>query len=120
MKSGAKSGVKPGPSSGLKQGQPAKKGDSGVGRKSGAHATLSAGPPVSLPQDDLVDELLSAKSLPPSEQQLSSAPLAPVGKQQGHDGSVMSRMGMLLGVSVAGACVLVVLLLVLIYLTTFL
>ncbi len=84
IKSG-KSGVQQGPSSGLKQGQPTKKGDSGVGRKSAVHggAGSTAGPPVSLPQDDLVDELLSAKSLPPSEQQLAAAPLPPVGKQQG-------------------------------------
>ncbi len=84
-------------------------------------AAKSAGPPVSLPpEDSLVDELLSAPALPPPEQQLATAPLQTIGKPQHDGGGMLSRMGMVVGVGVGGAIVLVIILLFLIYLSTML
>ncbi len=75
-------------------------------------------PPVDLiAGDDLMDELLAATSLPPSEQHLPTAPLGSVGRSHSEE-SLWTRLGKLVGIGVAGAIALVILLLFLIYLST--
>ncbi|REK18834.1 MAG: serine/threonine protein kinase [Planctomycetota bacterium] len=127
VKPGSKSGVKPGSKSGVKSGSKSgvkPGGKSGVqgGTKKSASGVKSGGskPPVDLTeQDDLMDELLAAPALPPSEQQLQSPQSAPSIGSSGEE-TIVSRLGKVVGMGVGGAIVLVLILLVLIYLSTFL
>ncbi len=106
----ARSGIK-GPSpSGLRQGSTNKP-------KSGVHGFAPAPvvPPVA--GDDLMDELLAATSLPPSEQHLPTAPLGSATRSTSEE-NLWTRLGKVVGLGVAGAIALVILLLFLIYLST--
>ncbi len=115
-KSGARkagsSGLKGASSSGIKQGSSAGKPKSGV--QSAAKAPTV--PQVDLGGgDDLMDELLTASALPPSEQQLPPAPLGCAGKSQSDN--MLSRMGMVLALGVGGAIALVILIMFLLFLS---
>lgn len=122
----SKSGVKQAAPSGIKSGQPsAKKGDSSVaGSKkkpgssviSGATAKSSSPPVPDLSKaDDLMDELLSAPASP--TEPLPTTPLGTTHKPE-HETSLVSRMGLIIGVGIGGAVVIVLIALILIWLTT--
>lgn len=110
-KSGAKSGVAP-----AKGGSSVAGAKSKSGIKSGATAKDKSARQPGLPEDDLMDELLSAPALPPS-QQLSSAPLSPVHKSD-KDSNPLSRAGWLIGAVVIGTASLLAILLLLIWLSS--
>ena len=123
----SKSGVKQ-PSSGIKSGRTtSRQGDSSVagsatkpksGVKSGAGAKGATPPVPDLSKaDDLMDELLSASSLPPSKQ-LPTAPLGTHKPQQ--ETKLISRMGLVIGAGIAGTVVVLGIVLVLIWLSTML
>lgn len=105
VRSGAHKSVKPGSSPG--------KPKSGV--QSGAAQPT---PKIDLApaKDDLMDELLSSTSLPDAEQQLSSAPLHPLGSRSSADSeSIGMRLGKLAGLAIGGAIAVVILIIVMTY-----
>jgi hypothetical protein len=85
--------------------------------KSGVQAGASpAVPPVDLNAgDDLMDELLAAQSLPPSEQHLPAATLG--SSRSHHEETIATRMGKVVGLGVVGAIAMVILLMFLIWLS---
>ncbi len=117
-----------------KPGSGVSKSSSGV--RSGAHKTVNPGsspgkpksgvqsgaaqpaPKIELApaEDDIMEELLSSTSLPDAEQQLSAAPLHPIGhRTSSGDESIGMRLGKLAGLAVGGAIAVVILIIIMTY-----
>jgi serine/threonine-protein kinase len=121
--SASKSGVRQGsPPADKPASSPGKKPESSIGgaaKKPKSSITSGASNPQATSDlakpEDLMDDLLSATALPRSEH----LPTAPLGTHKSqHELNLASRMGIVVGVGIAGAVVLVGIVLVLIWLTT--
>jgi serine/threonine protein kinase len=119
----SKSGVKSASSSGIKTGDTtAKKGDSSIGGQKRPPSSIVSGgakpAPAPAPKSgDLLDELLAAP--PPAR----TEPLAPTlgGAHKPHaEPSLLTRLGLVVGLGIGGAILLVIVLVVLIWVAAFL